>query len=140
MLLAAAAADVKGRISEHLPKTLVQHPLVCIPWGPKRPRAHKDPANHAFWNPPRIGPECKILMFMRSLGPLSRLKILFTQNSCNMAPIFIVLLCSLEPCIPGPHPNGSRPHETVSTATPRRVKSKAPKATLPSGVAQQQLQ
>ena len=41
--------------------------------GPKRPHKHKDPTNHDLWYHPScwaLKPECDILMFMWSLGPL----------------------------------------------------------------------
>ena len=38
--------------------------------GPKRPHKHKDPTNHGFWNPRLSWAECRILVFMWSLGPL----------------------------------------------------------------------
>ena len=40
---------------------------------PKGHIQHEDPTNHAFWNSPlswALEPECRILMFTRSLGPL----------------------------------------------------------------------
>ena len=30
----------------------------------------QDPINHGYWNRPTFEPECSIIMFMRSLGPL----------------------------------------------------------------------
>ena len=39
--------------------------------GPKD-HVHEDPPNHGFWNHPlswALGPACRILMFMWSLGP-----------------------------------------------------------------------